>query len=308
MIYHKKSGIASLLILLLSVIVFYSCTDAEGEALRLEMEEEDHYHMEFNDTTVTPVTPAPLDSLKTIATLKKLERGLNRMNFEDSMRSLYKAIDLESYNLKYKVFRHAMIGFYGLRQDGRLNEKNLVSIIDFSQTSCDKRFYTIDLDKQEVVFNSLVSHGRNTGNNLATKFSNIPRSNQSSLGFYVTAETYYGSKGYSLKLDGMEKGYNDNMRKRAVVMHKANYVSDDWVRRYGRIGRSQGCPALPNEISEKVINTIKDRTAIFAYYDDDNYLKASNYLNLEKLLEKFDKDTFDAPTLEEADSTARSSS
>ncbi|MGB3468891.1 MAG: murein L,D-transpeptidase catalytic domain family protein [Cyclobacteriaceae bacterium] len=300
-----KLSILILILILSGVAGLYSCTDAEGEALRYEMEEEDHIHADFSDTTIAP---SPVDSLKTIAYLKKIERGLNRLNFEDSMKNLYQAIDLENYNLKYKVFRHAMIGYYSLRQDGLLNDKNLVSIIDFSQTSCDKRFYTIDLDKKEIIYNSLVSHGRNTGNNLATKFSNIPRSNQSSLGFYVTAETYYGSKGYSLKLDGIEKGVNDNMRKRAVVMHKANYVSEDWVSRYGRIGRSQGCPALPTEISEKVINTIKNKTAIFAYYDDDNYLKASNYLNLEKLLERFDKDSFDVPDINEADSTSQSSS
>jgi hypothetical protein len=114
-------------------------------------------------------------------------------------------------------------------------------------------------------------------------------SNQSSIGFYVTAETYIGSKGYSLKLDGTEKGYNDNMRERAVVMHEAEYVSENWIKIYGRLGRSQGCPALPKEISKEVINTIKNRTAIFAYFNDEVYLHASPYLNLETLLNRLDE-------------------
>ncbi|MGB3618823.1 MAG: murein L,D-transpeptidase catalytic domain family protein, partial [Catalinimonas sp.] len=139
-----------------------------------------------------------------------------------------------------------------------------------------------------------VSHGRNTGGDEAKNFGNDPGSNMSSLGFYVTGETYTGSKGYSLRLDGLEAGYNDNLRKRAVVMHDADYVSEDWIKAYGRIGRSQGCPALPKEVTREVIDTIKDRTVIFAYYDDEKYLKSSTYLDLDQLMERF----------EAADSTA----
>jgi hypothetical protein len=118
---------------------------------------------------------------------------------------------------------------------------------------------------------------------MAKSFSNTVHSNQSSLGFYVTAETYVGSKGYSLKLDGMEKGYNDKLRERAVVMHNADYVSESWIKKYGRLGRSQGCPALPNEIGKKVIDTIKNGTAIFAYFADSAYLSESSYLDANNL-------------------------
>ncbi len=216
------------------------------------------------------------------------ERNLNRINFEDSIYSLYQAVGLKEMNLDYEPFRYAMIGFYSLKQDGLLNTKDLISIIDFTQTSTEKRFYTIDLAKKKVLFNTLVSHGRTTGGNKSSVFSNKSGSNASSLGFYLTAETYVGSKGYSMRLDGLDKGYNDQMRKRAVVMHNAKYVSDDWIKKYGRLGRSQGCPALPVEISKKVIDVIKDRTVIFAYYKDDGYLKSSKYLNLEKLMEKLE--------------------
>ena len=209
------------------------------------------------------------------------------VSFEDSIQSLYTSIGLEQYDLSYKVFRYAVIGYYTLRMQGKLSDKNLLSIIDFTKPSSKKRFYTIDIASHTVKFFTYVSHGKNTGEEIAKSFSNIVHSNQSSLGFYITAETYIGSKGYSLKLDGVESGYNDNMRKRAVVMHDADYVSEYWIKRYGRLGRSQGCPALPKEISKEVINTIKDHTAIFAYYNDENYLSTSKYLNLDQLLDNY---------------------
>jgi hypothetical protein len=213
---------------------------------------------------------------------------LSRANFEDSIQSLYNAIGLAQYGLKYEVFRYGMIGFHALKNEGKLGQKNIVSFIDFTQKSTEKRFYTVDLDELKVKFHSLVSHGKNTGENEAKFFSNIPNSNQSSLGFYVTGETYVGSKGYSLRLDGVEGSINNNMRNRAVVMHDAEYVSEAWIKRYGRIGRSQGCPALPKDIAKKVIDTIKEKTAIFAYYNDQNYMKSSSYLNLENLLNQLE--------------------
>ena len=216
------------------------------------------------------------------------ESNLTRLNFEDSLQHLYTTIELEKYDLSYKVFRFGMIGFYSLKQEGRLSNKNLVTIIDFTKPSTSKRFYTIDLDQRKVRYHSYVSHGKNTGENIAKSFSNVTHSNQSSLGFYVTAETYVGSKGYSLKLDGIEKGYNDRMRERAVVMHEADYVSERWIKSYGRLGRSQGCPALPKEISKEVINVIKDGTVIFAYFNDETYLHSSSYLNIELLLTRLE--------------------
>lgn len=208
---------------------------------------------------------------------------LTRGNFEDSIRSLFHSVGLADVGMAYDVFRYGMIGFYSLKQSGKLSDSNIVSFIDFTKPSTERRFYTVDLDSRTVKFHSLVSHGRNTGENIATSFSNRPHSNQSSLGFYVTGETYVGSKGYSLRLDGVDDRYNSNMRNRAVVMHDADYVSETWVKKYGRLGRSQGCPALPKEISRKVIDTIKDKTVIFAYFNDPGYLKSSAHLNLDKL-------------------------
>ncbi len=205
--------------------------------------------------------------------------------FEDSVKHLYQAIKLEQYGLSYEVFRYGMIGYYSFEQEQKLNSKKLISIIDFTKPSTEKRFYTIDLENLEVKYHTYVSHGKNTGENFATSFSNTVHSNSSSLGFYITAETYVGSKGYSLKLDGQDKGYNDNMRARAVVMHEADYVSEAFIKRNGRLGRSQGCPALSKEISKEVINTIKNRTLIFAYSDDLGYLNSSAHLKLEQLIQ-----------------------
>jgi hypothetical protein len=213
---------------------------------------------------------------------------LTRINFEDSISSLYRTIGLEKLGMNYDVFRYGMIGFYSLKQDGKVSDRNLVSFIDFTKPSTEKRFYTVDLDSRTVKYHSLVSHGRNTGENIAQSFSNKQHSNQSSLGFYVTGETYVGSKGYSMRLDGVDGEYNSNMRDRAVVMHDAEYVSEEWIRKYGRLGRSQGCPALPKEIAKEVINTIKDRTVIFAYFNDLKYLQSSAHLNLDNLFQKLE--------------------
>jgi len=229
--------------------------------------------------TSTP-TPSTVNKTKSAA--------LTRLNFEDSIRSLYNHVGLEKIGMNYDVFRYGMIGYYSLKNQGKVENADLVSFIDFTKNSTEKRFYTIDLKNYEVKFHSLVSHGKNTGENEAKFFSNRPNSNQSSLGFYLTGETYFGSKGYSMRLDGMDGSYNDKMRDRAVVMHDAAYVSDGWITKYGRLGRSQGCPALPKELSKKVIDAIKGKSVIFAYYNDAQYLSASSNLNLDNLFQKLD--------------------
>lgn len=214
---------------------------------------------------------------------------LTRLNFNDSIKSLYHAMDVERLGLDYTVFRQAMTGFYQLRHEGAINNKNIVTIIDFSKPGTEKRFYTLDLTDRRVLFHTYVAHGRNTGQNLAEMFSNTQHSNQSSLGFVVTAETYTGSKGYSLRLDGKEASFNSNVRKRAVVIHAAPYATEEWINRYGRLGRSQGCPALPPSLSREIIDTIKNGTAVFTYYPDDTYLRTSRYLKTDNLFEVLDQ-------------------
>jgi len=228
-------------------------------------------------------------------TAENEKRFLTRSNFEDVARQIYDQAGLASLSLDFEVFRLAVIGYYTLQGEGKLSNKNLLTIIDFGKPSTEKRFFTIDLGKQKVKYHTYVAHGRNTGENLAKKFSNTPHSNQSSLGFYVTGETYVGSKGYSLRLDGMEESFNSNIRSRAVVMHAAPYATEAWIKKYGRLGRSQGCPALPPHLSREVIDTIKGQTAIFTYFPDKEYLNTSQYLKVEELFMKLDKHVVELP-------------
>ncbi|MEX1240238.1 MAG: murein L,D-transpeptidase catalytic domain family protein [Cyclobacteriaceae bacterium] len=247
----------------------------------------------FSNSKLTAVDKKPAGSeVKPVSLLvgkRHKAKLLTRVNFEDSLKQLYDKINLSAYNLPYDIFRLGMIGYYSLEKEGSLSDKGLISIIDFSKPSTEKRFYTIDLKNQILKYHTYVAHGRNTGANMASEFSNIPHSNQSSLGFYVTAETYVGSKGYSLRLDGKEKSFNDKIRSRTVVMHAADYATESWIKCYGRLGRSQGCPALPPKISKEVIDVIKNKTAIFTYYPDRHYLNASRYLKVEDLFEKLDR-------------------
>lgn len=207
-----------------------------------------------------------------------------REAYYDSLRGIYDAMGLGEYGLDFDVFRLAMTGYYNLRRKGVLSEKRLLTVIDYTRPSTEKRFYLLDLHEKTVMFHSLVAHGRNTGENFAYNFSDIPRSKMSSLGFFVTAESYMGGNGYSLRLDGLDEHWNGNSRQRAIVVHGAPYVSEDFVRRYGRLGRSFGCPALPNDIARSVIDEIKGGTLIFSYFSETKYLASSPYLQEDDLL------------------------
>jgi hypothetical protein len=242
----------------------------------------------FTFSSFTFVSPGP-------SAKREFSKRLNALNFEDSTRRLYEHLHLDKTKLDYDVFRLSLIGFHSLKSSGALKNERLISIIDFTKPSTEKRFFTIDLDAKKLLFNTYVAHGKNTGENLATSFSNSQNSNESSLGFYVTGETYVGSKGYSLRLDGQDPDYNSNIRLRGVVMHSADYVSEGWIKKYGRLGRSQGCPALPKEIYKQVINRIKDGSMVFAYYNDQKFLTSSAHLNYEQLMTKLDAISAVAP-------------
>lgn len=154
----------------------------------------------------------------------------------------------------------------------------VLSIVDFSQPSTRKRLYVIDLVARKLLFNTYVSHGRNSGDLLASKFSNMNSSLQSSLGFYQTLGTYHGKHGLSLRIRGLEKGFNDNALARSVVFHGADYVCEDFIRKTGRLGRSEGCPAVSNDLSTPIIDVIKGGSCLFLYYPDPMYLTRSTFL------------------------------
>lgn len=193
---------------------------------------------------------------------------------------IYSSISFENINiLNPEVFNKAYLGFTNLKKAGKLPANaNIISIADFSLSSTEKRLWVIDLEKKKVLFNSLVAHGKNTGEEYAKNFSNTESSYQSSLGFYVTETAYNGSNGYSLKLLGMDPGYNDAALQRAIVMHGADYVSEDFIKSQKRIGRSWGCPAVPRALAAPIINTIKGQNLLFIYYPDQQYLSKSEWL------------------------------
>lgn len=176
------------------------------------------------------------------------------------------------------ILQTALSGYEKLVEDNSISRHEVITIIDFSLQSDKERLWVIDLNKGKVLFHCLVSHGRNSGELNAESFSNIPGSNESSPGFYVTGETYIGKHGLSLKLDGLESGINDKARARAIVIHGADYVSDDFIRSHGRLGRSLGCPAVPVELSDDIIKTIKDGSCLFIYTPEPGYMSSSPVL------------------------------
>ncbi len=180
---------------------------------------------------------------------------------------------------KQEVVQMAVSGYLNLVEKGEIAMGSPLSIIDFSLPSTKERLWIFDLEEGNLLHHSLVSHGRNSGDLMAKKFSNINSSFMSSLGFYVTGETYQGKHGYSLRLDGVEKGFNDLARERAIVIHGADYANRDFVKNTGRLGRSLGCPALPMDIYKEVINTIKDGSCLFIYGNDADYLSKSPLIN-----------------------------
>jgi L,D-transpeptidase catalytic domain len=194
------------------------------------------------------------------------------VDFETNLQSLYAELAPEAIGLRYDVFHEAMVGYLNLRRAGELDPaRKLLTIVDFEQSSTQKRLYVLDLDQKKVVFNTLVAHGQGSGEDLANRFSNEPDSHMSSLGFFVTGDTYQGCHGLSLYLNGKDEGYNTNAYNRSVVMHGAPYVSEDFIRQNGRLGRSHGCPALPPELTEPIVNTLKGGTCLFLYSPKERY-------------------------------------
>jgi hypothetical protein len=190
--------------------------------------------------------------------------------------SVYDSLQLNISGLNRKAFEMAEAGFQKLKGQGEFLNDSIISVIDFSLPSTEKRLYVVDLKNYRILFNTYVAHGRNSGTENATSFSNSPSSNKSSLGFYKTLGTYIGGHGYSLKLDGLERGINDNVYKRAIVMHGADYVNPSYFHSLGYLGRSQGCPAVMSKEAPKIINTIKNGTCLFIYHPTNAYQQRSS--------------------------------
>ncbi|WP_375446081.1 murein L,D-transpeptidase catalytic domain family protein [uncultured Fibrella sp.] len=186
---------------------------------------------------------------------------------------LYDELNLAASGLNRDAYTIALRGMQHI-----VGAKPLLSIVDMSQPSSKKRLYVIDLVKRKLLFNTYVAHGRNSGELQAKRFSNTNSSFQSSLGFYKTLGLYQGKHGLSMQLQGLEKGINDNAFSRAIVMHGADYVCEDVIRRTGRLGRSQGCPAVSTTECSPIVRTISGGSCLFIYYPDDTYLKKSMFV------------------------------
>ncbi|MBW6492316.1 MAG: murein L,D-transpeptidase catalytic domain family protein [Lentimicrobium sp.] len=198
----------------------------------------------------------------------------------DLKSDIYSELDLSAYGLSYEVFELALNGHRKLEVAGKLENPGVITIVDFSQSSKKRRMYVIDLLECKLLFNTLVAHGRNTGEEYAKSFSNELGTLKSSLGFYVTKNHIMGSTvGLSLVIQGVEKGFNDNAINRQIIMHGAEYATEDFIKRTGRLGRSYGCPSLPPDLIQPVIETIENGSCLFIYYPDPNYLRKSALLS-----------------------------
>jgi hypothetical protein len=225
-------------------------------------------HLPFVFANSKPASVSVNSSVEKIANLS--------LNFKSAF--IYDSLQLDTLGLSKQAFIDGVKGYDYLRSTGKLSNDNVLTIADFSLPSSEKRLFVIDMDNFQVLYNTYVAHGRNSGREYANKFSNSPKSNMSSPGFYVTQNTYFGEHGFSLRLQGEEKGINDNAKKRAIVIHCANYVSEKWIQDLGYIGRSLGCPALPEKYSKPIIETIKDGSCFFIYSPSQKYLSRSELL------------------------------
>lgn len=191
---------------------------------------------------------------------------------------LVRALTVVAPTLDRSVLRRAVAAM-NCALDRGLERAERLAIIDFSLPSSEQRLWIFDLSQRELLLNELVAHGQGSGQNVASRFSNVSGSHQSSIGLFRTSESYRGRHGYSLRMDGLEAGINDLARERAIVIHGADYVDPQWIDRQGRIGRSQGCPAVRQEVASIVVDTLKDGQFLFSWYPDPDWLANSDFLN-----------------------------
>jgi L,D-transpeptidase catalytic domain len=200
-------------------------------------------------------------------------------NVASVISSKYQEWQLASLNISIELFSYAVKGYQYLASKNILHNTDIITIADLSKPSSQKRLFVINIKTGEVLFNTLVAHGKNSGKEYAKNFSNSESSFESSLGFYTTTDTYVGKNGYSLRLNGCEKGFNDKANRRAIVMHGADYVSESYIEQNGCLGRSHGCPAVPAALSKKIIDVIKNGSCLFVYSPSKKYLTHSAILN-----------------------------
>jgi len=222
--------------------------------------------------------PAPKAGIESAPKHLSLITPSNNNSYKAASKLLYDSLNLNKLGLSLQALEYAYKGYEKLENKGLIKNRGILTICDFTKSSSEKRMYIIDVANYKILLNTYVAHGKNSGGAYARKFSNGMRSLASSLGFFITKNIYFGKHGLSLKLAGIEPGYNDKAEKRAVVVHGAPYIGDSrFHSEY--MGRSFGCPAVPQAQASKVINLIKDGTCLFIYHPSASYLHGSKILN-----------------------------
>lgn len=236
-----------------------------------------NYSLEHPTTSIRPEDPPSPKPY-----LPNMEINTDLKDLIKIAATLYKDLDKSvcKTTLKFDVFAQAYIGMVNLKTSQIIDKHSgIITIVDYSLSANVPRLWVIDLKKKKILYNTLVSHGQGSGEEYAVSFSNRENSHQTSLGFFLTDTTYYGRNGYSLRLHGLDMGYNDRALERAIVIHGAPYVSEKFIEENQRLGRSWGCPALPEELNAEIIDLIKEGTLFFGYYPDPTYLTSSIWLN-----------------------------
>jgi hypothetical protein len=230
-------------------------------------------------STVTAATAAATvgNSARMVTSAASKSLELRRVINESAL--IYSHMELEKEGLSEKAFEYAWRGYHNLVKRGSIRKTSVLSICDFSQSSCARRMYVLDLQHQKLLYQTYVAHGQNSGSEYADSFSNEQDSYKSSLGFYVTQKTYYGRNGLSLHLNGVDKGYNDKAIKRNIVLHGSTYVGDQYLQNFGTLGTSLGCPAIPAAISGRIIRKVRDGSCFFIYHPTSEYLDHSTVIN-----------------------------
>jgi len=228
--------------------------------------------------SVTIISWRPATTIKANNISAEAVKLSSKELFAQYLDEVYNTAQLHNAGLDLNIFQKAVTGYFNLKASNKIPQySSIITIVDLAKSSCKKRMWIVDLINKELILNTWVAHGNGSGDDIADRFSNENDSHASSLGFYVTDGVYNGKHGRSLKLDGMDAGFNDNARARSIVIHAAKYVSPGTINALGRLGRSEGCPAVSPKVAGTVINTLKGKTVLFINGNDDAY--SSKYLD-----------------------------
>lgn len=232
-----------------------------------------------NYARLTPKAIFPEDKPAIVTAEKMAAPAMELRKVINEAEVMYDSMALDRSGLDEKAFEYAWRGYHNLLKRGLIRKKNVLSICDFSQSSCHKRMYVIDVYNRKLLYRTYVAHGQNSGGEYADSFSNEPNSFKSSLGFYLTRNTYFGHNGLSLRIQGVDSGYNDKASKRNIVLHGSSYASFQYMQTTGTLGTSLGCPAIPSAISPRIIRVVKNGSCIFIYHPTRTYLEQSTVIN-----------------------------